>query len=114
MPVLPLPTPDGGGGRGPDKVGGLLDAVVQGLGTPGVDALVSIHERWPDLVGEEVAAVSRPLGMTDGRLEVAVDGPAWADHLRWAEAEVVGRIDRLLPPGTVTGLRVRVSRRAPR
>ena len=111
MPWSPLPTPDGDVGPPPVPLGRVLDSVLQGLGGPGVDALVLVHERWIDLVGAEVAATSRPLGIRDGRLAVAVDGPAWADHLRWAEPEVLARIDQLVGSGTVTALAVRVARR---
>jgi hypothetical protein len=111
MPWSPLPTPDGDGGPGPDRLGRVLDTVLHGLGGPGVDAIVLVHERWDELVGAEVAAVSRPMGIRDGRLSVAVEGPAWADHLRWSEAEVLARIEQVLGSGTVTALAVRVARR---
>lgn len=111
MPWSPLPTPDGDGGPGPDRLGRLLDTVLQGLGGPGVDAIVFVHERWAELVGPEVAGVSRPLGIREGRLSVTVDGPAWADHLRWSEPEVLARIEQVVGPGTVTSLAVRVARR---
>lgn len=111
MPWSPLPTPDGDGGPPPGKLGDVLDSVLQGLGGPGVDAIVLVHERWADLVGPEVAAVSLPSGIRDGRLSVTVDGPAWADHLRWSEAEILARIAGLVGVGKVTSLTVHVGRR---
>ena len=111
MPWSPLPTPDGDGGPPPGKLGDVLDSVLQGLGGPGVDAIVLVHERWADLVGPEVAAVSLPSGIRDGRLSVTVDGPAWADHLRWSEAEILARIEGLVGVGKVTSLTVHVGRR---
>jgi hypothetical protein len=78
MPWSPLPTADGDGGRGPAPVSGLLDAVLAGLGAPGVDVVVTVHQRWAEIVGEEVADHVRPLGIEAGRLKVAADGPAWA------------------------------------
>lgn len=92
----------------------VLDSVLSGLGGPGVDVLVLLHERWSDLVGAEVAAVSRPLGVRDGCLDVSVEGPAWADHLRWSEPEVLARIDGLVGEGAVTSLAVRADRRGRR
>mgnify|MGYP003463969019 FL=1 len=110
MPWSPLPTADGDGGRGPAPVSGLLDAVLAGLGAPGVDVVVTVHQRWAEIVGEEVGDHVRPLGIEAGRLKVAADGPAWASHLRWSEAEIVGRLADLLGPDQITGIVVRVVR----
>lgn len=110
MPWSPLPTADGDGGPGPAPLSGLLDAVLAGLGAPSVDVVVLVHERWADLVGPEVAGHVRPVAIEAGRLKVVADGPAWASHLRWSEAEVLGRLTDLLGPDQVTGLSVRVGR----
>jgi hypothetical protein len=101
VPWSPLPTPDGDGGPPPTRLGDALDAVVRGLGGGGIDAIVLVHERWDELVGPEVARVSRPAALRDGRLAVTVAGPAWADHLRWSEAEILARLDQLVGAGTV-------------
>ena len=111
VPWSPLPTPDGDEGPPPTPLRDGLDAVLRGLGGGGVDAIVVVHERWSELVGPEVAARSRPVALRDGHLSVTVAGPAWADHLRWSEAEILGRIEHLVGPGTVVGLAVRVDRR---
>ena len=84
--------------------------VTAGLGAPGVDVVVTVHQRWAEIVGEEVADHVRPLGIEAGRLKVAADGPAWASHLRWSEAEIVGRLADLLGPDQITGIVVRVVR----
>lgn len=90
---------------------GLLDAVMAGLGGPTVEAVVVVHERWDEVVGPEVAPHARPVGVTDGRLTVAVDSPGWASHLRWSEGEILARLATLIGPGEVTSVRLRVARR---
>jgi predicted nucleic acid-binding Zn ribbon protein len=75
-----------------------------------VDVLVRLHERWDELVGAEVAEHAKPVAIERGVLSVVVDNPAWAGHLRWAEAEVVRQLDGLLGRGAVTRIRVRVGR----
>lgn len=70
----------------------LLDAVMSGLGGPSVSAIVTIHERWSEVVGAEVADHARPLGVDGGRLKIGVDSPTWASHLRWSEAEILARL----------------------
>jgi predicted nucleic acid-binding Zn ribbon protein len=110
MPWSRLPTPDGDGGPGPAPLSSLLDSVMAGLGAPSVQAIVVVHERWPEVVGAEVAEHARPVGIDSGRLRVEADGPGWASHLRWAEPEIVARLAELVGPGEVTAVTVRVGR----
>ncbi len=81
----------------------MLDGVLAGLGGPSVDAVVLIHDRWSELVGVEVAAHVQPVSIEDGCLRVVTDGPAWASHLKWAEAEIVTDRETILR-GTVSAL----------
>lgn len=112
MPWSRLPTPDGAGdGPEPAPLPDLLDDVLAGLGAPRADALVAIHEGWATVVGAEVADHAHPLAVEEGCLRVVADSPAWASHLRWSEAEIVARIDRLVGPGVVTAVTARVGRR---
>lgn len=81
-----------------------------GLGGPAAGVLVTVHERWGELLGPEVADHSHLLGLEDGLLRVGVEGPAWASHLRWAEAEIVARAGRILGESVITSVRVSVVR----
>ena len=111
MPWNPLPTPDGQGQEPPPvAIRGLLDQVLSGLGGPGVDAIVVVHERWASVVGEEVADVCRPVGIDGSTLKIAADNPAWASHVRWAQAEILDRLEALLGSRQVTAVTVRVGR----
>ena len=111
MPWSPLPTADGSGGPAPVQLPEVLDAVLGGLGAPSVSEIVLVHERWADVVGEELVAHAHPVSIESGRLRVGVDSPAWASHLRWSEAEIVARLDRLLGPGVVTAVTTHLERR---
>ena len=112
VPWSPLPTADGAGtGPEPSSLPDLLDQVMAGLGAPSVDAIVAIHEQWAAIVGDELVAHAHPLSIEAGTLRVGVDSPAWASHLRWSEAEIVARIDRLVGPGAVCSVTTRVTRR---
>jgi predicted nucleic acid-binding Zn ribbon protein len=88
-----------------------LEAVIGGLGAPSVDAVVLVHDRWADVVGDEVAPHAAIVGIDGSRLVVAADGPAWASHLRWAEPEIVERIRAILGRSEIDSITVRVSRR---
>ena len=87
-----------------------MDQVLAGLGAPSVDTIVVIHERWAEIVGTELVAHAHPLSVEHGRLRIGVDSPAWASHLRWAEAEILARLERLIGPDTVTAITTRVVR----
>lgn len=110
MAIEPLRTPDGDGGPGPAPLRDALERVLGALGGPGVDTIVTVHERWAEIVGAEVAEISRPVAIDAGTLRIRVTGPAWASHLRWAEREIVERLDRLVGDGVVTRITVSVSR----
>lgn len=107
MPWSPLHDPDG---PPPTPLAKVLPVVVDGLGVPSVDLLVLVHERWADVVGEEVAAHARPLGVDGSTLKVAAESPAWASHLRWSEPEIVARLATLLGRDEVVDVSVRVAR----
>ena len=111
MPWSRLPTPDATGDE-PDPVAlpALLDAVLAGLGAPSAEAIVTVHEQWEQVVGAELVVHAQPVGIEDGCLRIEVDSPAWAGHLRWSEAEILTRIDRLLGPGVVTSVSTRAAR----
>lgn len=107
----PLPTSDGAGGPAPKLLAGALDAVAASLGSPSVTAIVVVYERWDDIVGSEVSAHVRAVGISDGVLRVEADGPGWASHLRWAEPEILTRLEGLVGAGQITSVQVRVARR---
>ena len=45
-----------------------------------------VFARWPELVGDEVAAHCTPETFTDGKLVVRTDSTAWATQLQAARA----------------------------
>jgi predicted nucleic acid-binding Zn ribbon protein len=65
-----------------------------------------LFARWPELVGEEVAAHCTPESFTDGKLVVRTDSTAWATQLRLLAPDVVRRLNDDLGHGTVTLIEV--------
>lgn len=105
MPWEPL----GGATGGPQEVSSGLDRVLRSLGAPSVDALGSLFEDWPALVGERVAAHARPLRLSGSTLVLGVDEPGWATQVRWMASELLARLDEGLGPGVVTAIEVRMA-----
>jgi hypothetical protein len=104
VPARPLPGP----GPGPRPIGKALDAVMRGLGAPEASGVHLVFDRWAEVVGDGLAARTRPLKIEGSRLVLAVDEPAIATHVRFLQAELLSRLEELLGPGRVTALDLRV------
>ncbi len=93
---------------GPQRVGDALDAVMRGLGAPEASGVHLVFDRWAEVVGEALAARTRPLKIDGQRLVLAVDEPAIATHVRFLQTELLARLAELLGPDRVTALDLRV------
>ena len=85
-----------------------IERTLRHLRAPSVDSTRAIFERWPELIGEELAAQVSPVSIDDGELVVTTADPAWASQLRWLSGEIADRINAGLDETVVTALTVRV------
>lgn len=90
----------------PRRLGRSLDRITRSLGAPSAGALATIFERWPAIVGEAVAAHSRPLSLQRGTLTVGADQPAWAAQLSYLEDDMKRRVNGVVGTAVVTRVRV--------
>lgn len=108
----PRGTPDPGSpGSGPDdRDPQLLDSTLARLVADhgwALDLKVrGVFARWPELVGEEIAAHTTPESFAEGRLVVRTDSTAWATQLRLLAPQLVRRLNDELGHGTVTLIEV--------
>jgi predicted nucleic acid-binding Zn ribbon protein len=65
-----------------------------------------IHERWPDIAGEQVARHVTPVRLAGGVLVVRASSPAWATQLRFLSSDLVRRANEVLGEGSVTRVTV--------
>jgi len=105
MPWEPLPRARD---AEPARVSDSLDRLVRNLGGPSADVTTSLVRSWPELVGPNVGANSRPVRLRNGTLTVAVADPAWATQLRFLEATLITRLQAELGVGAVSTIEVRV------
>jgi len=82
--------------------------VARNLGGAGGPALVDLLQRWPEVVGEQMAAHCRPVALRANVLTVVADEPAWGAQLGWLEADLRRRLDEALGAGAVTRIAVRI------
>jgi hypothetical protein len=105
--VRPLP----GTPAAPTKVSDALDRVLKRLGVPAsVSGVEVVFERWPAVVGEAMAARTRPLSIDGEALVVGCDEPALASHVRFLEPQLVARLAELAGERRITRVEVRVER----
>jgi predicted nucleic acid-binding Zn ribbon protein len=84
-----------------------LEALLDDLGSAPVRETTSLLDRWPEVVGRDLARHTEPLGVRHGVLLVQADDPAYGQALAWDERTVLGRLATVLGQGVVTGLEVR-------
>jgi hypothetical protein len=100
--------PRPGDGAGPQPIGRALDRVLRGLGAPEASGVHLVFDRWAEVVGEGLAARTRPLRIEGNHLVLAVDEPAMATHVRFLQGQLLARLEELLGPGRVVALDLRV------
>jgi predicted nucleic acid-binding Zn ribbon protein len=96
----------GAGGRGkPLKVAEALARYLErsGLGER-LDA-TSVVDEWPDRVGPAIAAVARPVSVSNGVLFVAVDSSPWLMELRLMETDIRRRLNEGRETGRIQRIR---------
>jgi predicted nucleic acid-binding Zn ribbon protein len=88
-----------------------LHTAIQGLlrdqGWQTAAAVGSVFGRWPQIVGADLAAHTKPDRLTDGELLVIADSTAWATQVRLLAGTLIRRLNNELGSGTVTKVRVR-------
>lgn len=94
--------------KGPLPLRQSLERLLDGLGAPEIDAVTTLIDRWPDVVGPELASRVRAVAVRGSELVVKVDDPAWASQISWLESRLLKRIDDLVGPGRITVVSARV------
>ncbi len=109
MAIGPIPLHrDDADPRPPGLVAHDIDRVLAGFGSPPAPVVTRIGEVWAELVGPAAAEHCRPGRLSDGRLHVEVDDPAWASQMRWQTGSMLSRIADLVPGAAVSELVIRV------
>ena len=112
----------GGGRRQPagrrkgrfESVGDLVGQVLGDLGLDGVALAHRIGVHWEEIVGPQVAAHCRPLGIRGGVLELEVDSPVWSQQLQLRKPELLDRLGEHLGREAPQELRFQVGYARPR
>jgi predicted nucleic acid-binding Zn ribbon protein len=83
-------------------LGGLLSA----RGWRQHAAIGAVFADWPEIVGLQLAAHTKPESFDDGQLTVIADSDAWAAQVRLLAPQLLKRLAEELGAGTVRRIRV--------
>lgn len=98
----------------PTAVGDLIDQVLGDLGLASVAKAHQIGARWKEIVGAQVAAHCRPLGLRGEVLEIEVDSPVWSQQLQLRKPELLAALERVMGGDAPRELRFQVGYARPR
>ncbi len=104
----PPPGPRAGRPRrdDPAPLGSAISGLVAETGWELAVATGSVFGRWAQIVGPDLAAHTKPAGLTDGELTVTADSTAWATQVRLLAGELVRRLNSELGDGSVHHVKV--------
>ena len=68
-----------------------IDGLLDTRGWQQQAAMGSVFGRWPEIVGQDLAAHTRPDSFADGELAVIADSTAWATQVRLLAGVSAGR-----------------------
>ncbi len=91
-------------GRDPAPLGKILGQSIQELGWTAPLAEGRLFGQWASVVGADIAARCQPMSLVDGELKISAESTAWATQLRLMTPQLLARIGRELPAGTVAKL----------
>jgi predicted nucleic acid-binding Zn ribbon protein len=92
----------------PTAVGDVVGQVLGDLGLSGVAKAHRIGAQWEKVVGAQVAAHCRPLGLRGDVLEVEVDSPVWSQQLQLRKPELLAALERVFGSDAPRELRFQV------
>jgi hypothetical protein len=88
-----------------------IDRVLGRLGSPSRAGIEVVFDRWDEVVGEAMAARTRPVAIDGETLVVSCAEPALTTHVRFLEPQLVARLAELAGDRRIRRVEVRVDRR---
>jgi len=79
------------------RVGEVLPAVLKSLGLEKKFRELRLLEEWPDVVGPDISARTRPTRIEHKVLYVHVDHGAWMQELHFIEQDLIGKLRERVP-----------------
>jgi len=77
----------------PKRIGSLIPSLLEELGLSRRLRDYQVLDRWPEIVGEKIAAVASAERLTEGRLWVHVSHSAWRNELQFIKKDLIDKIN---------------------
>ena len=91
----------------PQLLGEAIDRLLADRGWDAPAAVVGVVERWPEIVGAELAAHCRPEKFDAGVLSLRAESTAWATQVRLLLPQLHRRLDAVVGRDVVSRVEVR-------
>jgi predicted nucleic acid-binding Zn ribbon protein len=92
---------------GPQPISRILEGALRQYGLHERFTERSVLQRWPEVVGDDIAAHSRAVDLADGVLVLEADHGAWRQELTLLMPEIITKFNELCGAGTVTEIQWR-------
>lgn len=96
----------GSGARDPAALTDLLGSFIRDRRWAGRLQSLSVHARWQDLVGPELARRCEPVRIAGGQLLIRAETPTWAAQLRYLIPRIRQRVAEVVGEDEVRSVRV--------
>lgn len=93
-------------GRDPKSVGATLSKMIVARGWRRNVTIGGIETKWDELVGEQIAANSKPESFTDGTLTIRTRSTTWANQLKWMQQDLLTKIQQALGEELIDDLKI--------
>ena len=91
----------------PQPLGTAIQGLLNDQGWQAAARVGSVFGRWPEIVGAEMAAHTKPDRLDGDELVVIADSTAWATQVRWLAKDLIRTLNAELGSGTVATVKIR-------
>ena len=70
----------------------LLNSLFKQLGISERFRIEAIRREWCDIFGEPLSMHTEPADLKDSKLTIAVDSPAWLQHIKFLQKEITDKL----------------------
>lgn len=99
--------------KSPALIAPVLQTLAKNFGLEKGMAVYALKKKWPELVGETIAAHTEPEKMRFSTLTLRVDGAAWMHELTFLKAEIIQKLNKALGSGSIQTLYLRMGALSP-
>ena len=90
----------------PPSLRDLLRAAGARIGIEDARATGVVWARWPEIVGESIAANAEPTSLRNGVLRIRATSPGWATELTYLAGDISDRANEIAGRGVVREVRI--------